>query len=285
MEEEAAAILQSAGLDHAPPLPVKGDLLRPPTPILRHFNHNWPLAAAKNKSKGGLFASAAAAAPPSSAVAGHSNGHASSSTNGKAHAAESKQPSVAGIAAVASAAATSHHQNGGDNWGDDDLDLDIEVDKAAHGKANGGIHMTADANGFADAIDEGDGWGDIEAELDIPPEHMAHAEAAAAAAASDSDVSSFFIAPTTGTSMNDIWCRNSALAADHAAAGNFETAMQVKKKWKKKRVKKKWCLHNLRSILQKYTHYFFSNDKDWLESLSTKQNKWLLILTTFCLPY
>jgi coatomer protein complex subunit alpha (xenin) len=65
-----------------------------------------------------------------------------------------------------------------------------------------------------------DGGWDLDADLDIPAEDLALAEAEAA----DGD---FFSVPTMGAGVGDVWCRNSALAADHAAAGNFESAMQV----------------------------------------------------------
>ena len=38
----------------------------------------------------------------------------------------------------------------------------------------------------------------------------------------------YFVTPQTGVSKSDSWVHNSSLAADHAASGNFESAMQVK---------------------------------------------------------
>ncbi|KAK8272567.1 hypothetical protein V6Z12_D11G342400 [Gossypium hirsutum] len=39
--------------------------------------------------------------------------------------------------------------------------------------------------------------------------------------------SSVFVAPTPGMPVNQIWTQRSSLAADHAAAGNFDTAMRL----------------------------------------------------------
>ena len=35
--------------------------------------------------------------------------------------------------------------------------------------------------------------------------------------------------PTHGTNQGQVWCNNSQLPADHAAAGSLETAMRVRR--------------------------------------------------------
>lgn len=98
----------------------------------------------------------------------------------------------------------------GDDWGMDDDPVPNTTGAAA---------AVVDLMDVNQDLDDG-GW-DLDADLDIPAEDLALAEAEAA----DGD---FFSVPTLGTSISDTWCRNSALAADHAAAGNFESAMQVR---------------------------------------------------------
>jgi coatomer protein complex subunit alpha (xenin) len=78
--------------------------------------------------------------------------------------------------------------------------------------------MTA-ADLMMDDADVEGGW-DLDVDLDVPEDELALAEAEAA----DGD---YFSVPTMGAGVGDAWCRNSALAADHAAAGNFDSAMQV----------------------------------------------------------
>ncbi|XP_021889809.1 coatomer subunit alpha-1-like [Carica papaya] len=62
------------------------------------------------------------------------------------------------------------------------------------------------------------GW-DVE-DLDLPPE-------ADTPRASVTARSSVFVAPTTGMAVSQIWTQRSSLAAEHAAAGNFDTAMRL----------------------------------------------------------
>jgi coatomer protein complex subunit alpha (xenin) len=75
----------------------------------------------------------------------------------------------------------------------------------------------ADEIEFDDDIDAG-GW-DIDAELDIEiPDELPIIPGV---------VVNTFAPPSKGPIMGSIWVRNSTLAADHVAAGSFETAMQV----------------------------------------------------------
>lgn len=66
--------------------------------------------------------------------------------------------------------------------------------------------------GIGDAEEEAGDWG-----LDEPEEE-------AAAEAEDEDAGA---SATEGVSELELWVRNSPFAADHVAAGSFETAMQV----------------------------------------------------------
>lgn len=174
LEEEAANILELAGLTEPPVLPPNfghGELLKGPTPILRESNSNWPLLAGPR----GFF------------EPGYEE--------------ESKANPVNNLI-------TPPVVPDGGNWGDED-DFDIKSPSIANGDAVDDI-----------VFDEGDGW-DVEGDLEIPAEALAHV------AAVESSSKEFFVAPSTGTSIADFWCRNSGLSADHAAAGNFESAMQV----------------------------------------------------------
>lgn len=136
-----------------------GKLLRPPAPILKHYELNWPVNMTKKKFD----------------------------------MAQSSQPQ-----AVPSVAAAEPEPTG---WGDD-LDVKIEDSPLQPG-------------------DEGAGW-DIDAELDIPADADMHHDADHANGDSNG-----FIVPTKGLDVADVWCRNSSLAVDHIAAGNFESAMQL----------------------------------------------------------
>ncbi|CAN0854504.1 Coatomer subunit alpha-1 [Linum grandiflorum] len=82
-------------------------------------------------------------------------------------------------------------------------------------------------NGDADALEDGEdgaendgeeGWG-LEA-LDLPQD-------AETPRASVSARSSVFVAPTPGMPVSQIWTQRSSLAAEHVAAGNFDTAMRL----------------------------------------------------------
>ncbi|GAA0140874.1 vesicle coat protein [Lithospermum erythrorhizon] len=87
-----------------------------------------------------------------------------------------------------------------DNLQNGDISLDLEVGEV-HGENE----------------DEG-GW-DLE-DLDLPPETDTPKTAT-------HDRSSVFVAPTPGMPVSQIWVQKSSLAAEHAAAGNFDTAMRL----------------------------------------------------------
>lgn len=72
---------------------------------------------------------------------------------------------------------------------------------------------------FNGSDDEGGGWDDdvdIRADIDAEISNVAAKETAG------------FVAPESGLPETALWVKTSPLAADHIAAGSFETAMQVK---------------------------------------------------------
>jgi coatomer protein complex subunit alpha (xenin) len=101
--------------------------------------------------------------------------------------------------------------------------------EGANGIANGGEQLDAWAADEVDVGEDGEdgegedeGW-DLDAEvIEVPEEDDVMEEANGAAG--EADLSE---GVTAGVSENEMWVRNSPLAADHAAAGNFESAMQV----------------------------------------------------------
>lgn len=98
------------------------------------------------------------------------------------------------------------------DWGEE---LDI-VD--ADGLENGNILEALEDGEVPQENEDEAGW-DLE-DLDLPPE-------ADTPKASVSSRSSVFVAPTPGMPVSQIWAQKSSLAAEHAAAGNFDTAMRL----------------------------------------------------------
>ncbi|KAJ1404216.1 WD40/YVTN repeat-like-containing domain superfamily [Sesbania bispinosa] len=100
------------------------------------------------------------------------------------------------------------------DWGEE-LDI-VDVD----GLQNGDIAATLalDDGEVAEENDEEGGW-EME-DLELPPE-------ADTPKASISTRSSVFVPPVPGMPVSQIWIQKSSLAADHAAAGNFDTAMRL----------------------------------------------------------
>ncbi|KAJ8767168.1 hypothetical protein K2173_013565 [Erythroxylum novogranatense] len=97
------------------------------------------------------------------------------------------------------------------DWGEE-LDM-VDVD----GLQNGDVTAILEAGDVAEENEEG-GW-DLE-DLELPPE-------AETPRASVSARSTVFVAPTPGMPVSQIWTQRSSLAAEHAAAGNFDTAMRL----------------------------------------------------------
>mmetsp|Transcript_38434 Transcript_38434/g.85815 ORF Transcript_38434/g.85815 Transcript_38434/m.85815 type:complete len:1259 (-) Transcript_38434:290-4066(-) len=100
----------------------------------------------------------------------------------------------------------------GDAWGDDlNLDDDAPIGAPAAAKAQGG--------------EGGGGWDD---ELDFgDDEDLVDAGASPQGGASRGAGEDFFAAPQSGTRASAHWVSNSSHAADHVAAGSFESAMQL----------------------------------------------------------
>ena len=95
-----------------------------------------------------------------------------------------------------------------------------------NGKSNGGDQLDAWAadeqveSADEDEAGEDEGW-DLDPEVIAAPEEEA---VEAEVAGGEADLSE---GVSPGVAENEMWVRNSPLAADHAAAGSFESAMQV----------------------------------------------------------
>lgn len=98
------------------------------------------------------------------------------------------------------------------DWGEE-LDM-VDVD----GLQNGVITPVLEGEEVPGEDEEQGGW-DLE-DLELPPE-------ADTPRASVNTRSSVFVAPTTGMPVSQIWIQKSSLAAEHAAAGHFDTAMRL----------------------------------------------------------
>ncbi|EPS70817.1 hypothetical protein M569_03938, partial [Genlisea aurea] len=97
------------------------------------------------------------------------------------------------------------------DWGESLVDITNEADRPANGD------IAADAEDVPEENGEG-GW-DLE-DLDLPPDAETPKTAANAR-------SSSFVTPTPGMPVSQIWVQKSSLAGEHAAAGNFDTAMRL----------------------------------------------------------
>ena len=202
LEEEAIAIFEVAntGIPSPPPVRPHAELLKPPAPILRHFDINWPqLTITRSFFEGGLFSSDTAISAPIPLLAGNDFG------GGDGAAGEGE-----GV--------------GGGDWGDeDDLDID-EFGGIGSKKLPTSNSITSKA--AATAPVDGEGWGDDD-DLDILDDGEFEDANAVAGLAGPGVTSVHFVAPMPGESVTEVWVRHSQLAADHVAAGSFETAMQV----------------------------------------------------------
>jgi len=176
--EEAEAILTSAGLtaDDITDMPTNGQLLKPPTPILKHPDSNWPLLTVQRS-----FFDSAFITTDSNPLA----------------APLSFNDTNEGLDDV-----------GGDWGGDDDLGFNGATEKAVD-----------DLRIDGEALEEGSGW-DIDADLNVQLNNEISQELS-------NGTHGEFVPPTSGTNESELWIHNSPLAADHVAAGSFETAMQL----------------------------------------------------------
>eukprot|EP01137_Pigoraptor_chileana_P028983 Opistho-2@13564 len=124
-----------------------------------------------------------------------------------------------GAASLAAAETIEHVGAAGgddDGWGDDiNVNLDGEEGDARGGARRGG----GGGGGDEDAGEDGEGGWEVDEELELP------AESLDAGAATTGD--GYYAPPTPGVPTQQLWCNNSQLAGDHAAAGSFATAMQL----------------------------------------------------------
>ncbi|KAL8059124.1 hypothetical protein ABFX02_03G066400 [Erythranthe guttata] len=101
------------------------------------------------------------------------------------------------------------------DWGEG---LDIgDVDSLPNGDIR--TVLDGDEDGAHEENDEEGGW-DLE-DLELPP------DSETPKTANSNARSSVFVAPTPGMPVSQIWVQRSSLAAEHAAAGNFDTAMRL----------------------------------------------------------
>ena len=101
----------------------------------------------------------------------------------------------------------------GGGWGDDD-DLDLDGD-------GGGRESPLDL----DDDGEGGGWGGDDDDLDL--DFGEEDASAAGAAADDAAMADALAVPSEGKAIPSLWMSNSNIAADHCAAGDFTSAMQL----------------------------------------------------------
>jgi coatomer protein complex subunit alpha (xenin) len=102
---------------------------------------------------------------------------------------------------------------GGGAWGDDDLDMDDDD----------GFTSKPGAAGSDD--EDGPGWADDDDDLDLDGIEDEAPEPKSGGGGGGGG--EYFAVPSAGTSPAVHWQNNSALAADHVAAGSFESAMKL----------------------------------------------------------
>ncbi|KAL6649011.1 hypothetical protein ACP70R_013235 [Stipagrostis hirtigluma subsp. patula] len=120
----------------------------------------------------------------------------------------------AGLDATGRADQDEDYEDAGGDWGDEDLEI-VDVNNVMENGDVDGHNEESEAN---EEDGEEGGW-DLE-DLELPPE----AETPKAAGPARS---ALFVAPTPGMPVSQIWTQKSSLAGEHAAAGNFDTAMRL----------------------------------------------------------
>ncbi|KAJ1619135.1 COPI alpha subunit C-terminus-domain-containing protein [Pavlovales sp. CCMP2436] len=103
----------------------------------------------------------------------------------------------------------------GGGWGGDDLDLDLDGAGGGGGISGGGLDLGGGGGGEGGGGEEGGGWGD-DGDLDLPDVALPSSGAGGAG---------YFAAPNSAPSVAERWSRESPLAADHFAAGSFDTGI------------------------------------------------------------
>jgi len=124
-------------------------------------------------------------------------------------AAAAKESGV-GVAAMAPDMAAQDDAEEGAGWGDDD-DVVLE-EEAGFGPSEEKIEID----------EEGGGWDVDDDDLELPPDLDVPAAGAGAEGGEG-----FYVPPTRGTSQSQVWVTNSTLAADHIAAGSFDSAARL----------------------------------------------------------
>ncbi|VAI11352.1 unnamed protein product [Triticum turgidum subsp. durum] len=119
-----------------------------------------------------------------------------------------------GLDATGRAEQEEDYDDAGGDWGDEDLEIVDASNVIENGDAG---HADESETNEEDGEEEG-GW-DLE-DLELPPE-------ADTPKASGPARSALFVAPTPGMPVSQIWTQKSSLAGEHAAAGNFDTAMRL----------------------------------------------------------
>ncbi len=190
LAESLAAQLEAAGLPLPEPLVDQPTLLYPPLPILREAN--WPLLTV---------------APDAMSRVGKDGAEGGGAVGGLGGLGDEGGIDV----------------DAGAGWGDD---LDLNLDGGPPGGDPFGDASDPLADGAEPGEAGGGGWGD-DLDLDLgdvslPPE--------AGGGGGGGGAGGYYVAPTAGIPMVAKWSRDSPLAADHVAAGSFESAMQVRRR-------------------------------------------------------
>eukprot|EP00947_MAST-08B_sp_MAST-8B-sp1_P000235 g235.t1 len=203
LAEDAARLqekLAAAGIEDVP-LPRDAKFMMPPVPIMRE--DNWPLLSVRTSIFDKL-GTAGADGDDEEAGGQGAGGGGGGGGGGLAGAFEDDG------------------DLGGEGWGgDDDLDLDGDDDGfgGGEGKGDGGGDG---AGGGWDDLDDLDLDGELDG-LDLGPDDDAAGGGDGAGGAGEG----FFVAPKAGPAAATVWGNNSSIAADHAAAGDFQKAMQL----------------------------------------------------------
>ncbi|KAI3959120.1 hypothetical protein MKX01_023796 [Papaver californicum] len=101
---------------------------------------------------------------------------------------------------------------------DGDWGADLDIADPDHHMQNGDVEAVDEDAVTNEGNDEEGGW-DLE-DLELPPELDTPK-------ASSNARSAVFVCPTPGMPVSQIWVQKSSLAGEHAAAGNFDTAMRL----------------------------------------------------------
>lgn len=195
LHEQAEAILAAAGKteEEIELPPVSDQLPGTPKPVTQLEDPNWPLLTVSKSFFEGAFAQQ-----------------------------QRKQQQQGGLASVSVNAPSFSYddqidniEEAGGDWGDDD-DLGINPSSApARREIDDDL---LGGGGDEDDLNADGGWDDdddIRAELDAEMGNVVAKETAE------------FVAPAEGVSENSLWAQNSGVAADHIAAGAFDSAMQI----------------------------------------------------------